>query len=316
MRAVTTATSAGTSILAGTEYLGGAAALLVVGASVRSGYRKTLGRRRERYRRLARLGTGAHLSFFVSVLGEPPAIRHTIRKADSRTYVASDDPRFDPALAGPDASGHEIVETRVYTESVFIDRDYYVQAISDDDDTVLAFSVTTRTRRFHPVYRMPVPPSWIERKRLKREFGYRYVPLLRVTLGRSRFADGDSKDPDRFAGPHLRLQLGAHNWTYSEYRSFGNPGYYQTFVLTASDVAARLAVGQFHDVQREIGGNEWPDPDPTKYAGQPTWEEMPATQEFRRSTVITTYTVIGMQMWEQNYPATFGPQLSVVRTLP
>jgi len=208
MLAVTTVTAAGTSLLAGTEYLGGVAALLVVGASARSGYRKTLGRRRERYRRLARLGTGAHLSFFVSVLGEPPAIRHTIRKTDSRTYVSSDDPRFDPALAGPDASGHQIVETRVYTESVFVDRDYYVQTISDDDDTVLAFSVTTRTRRFHPVYRMPVPPSRIERKRLKREFGYRYVPLLRVTLGRSRFADGDSKDPDHTSGSNSEHTTG------------------------------------------------------------------------------------------------------------
>jgi hypothetical protein len=53
------------------------AALLVFAATLRGWYRRTIGRRRDRYRRLARLGTNAQLSFFTSVLGEPPAIRRT-----------------------------------------------------------------------------------------------------------------------------------------------------------------------------------------------------------------------------------------------
>ena len=262
-------TSSGVSILDGAAYLGGAAALIVVGASVRNGYKRTFGRRRERYGRLARLGTGAHLSFFVSVLGEPPAIRHTIQKEDSEAYITSDDARIDPRAASP----HVVLETRSYTESIFVDRDYYVQAISDQDDTVLAFSLTTRTRRFRPAYTLPSRPSWRDRRRLKREFNYRCAPLLRITLGRSRLADDDSTDPAQFAGPHLKVLVGAHNWAYSDFRSFGNPGFYQTFVLTASDVAARHPVGQILEVQREIGGNEWPDPDRTKYLAQPAWAD-------------------------------------------
>ncbi len=43
---------------------------------------------------------------------------------------------------------------------------------------------------------------------------------------------------------------------------------------------------------------------------------MPAAQQFRRETVITTYTVIGLDLWDVNYPSTFGPRLDLVRTLP
>ncbi len=82
--------------------VGAAAALLVLAGAARAWYRRTLGRRRDRYGRLARLGTRAQLSFFEAVLGEPPAMRATIVKEDFRELLRPDDPRFDHARSDPE----------------------------------------------------------------------------------------------------------------------------------------------------------------------------------------------------------------------
>jgi hypothetical protein len=58
--------------------VGGVLAAIALAGFVRSWWRRTLGRRSDRYARLARLGTGAQLSLFTAVLGEPPAIRRKL----------------------------------------------------------------------------------------------------------------------------------------------------------------------------------------------------------------------------------------------
>src|SRR2546421_461808 len=109
--------------------VGAVAAGLVIGNAILTGYRKTVGRRRDLYARIGRLGPGTQLSFFESVLGEPPAIQRTIARRAYRVVV-SGDPDYDPALADPDDNSYETVEDRGYRESIFVDRDYYVQAIA------------------------------------------------------------------------------------------------------------------------------------------------------------------------------------------
>lgn len=73
-------------ILLATSVLGGGAALFAIWEEIRRRYRATIGRRAENYRQLARLGTGAQLSFFTSVLGEPLAMQSTIRKSSVPRY--------------------------------------------------------------------------------------------------------------------------------------------------------------------------------------------------------------------------------------
>lgn len=241
-------------------------------------------------------------------------MRRTIQKDDSKRIVTSADPEFDARLADLGTQSYETYETRSFTECVFIDRDYYVQTITDADDTVLAFSVTTRSRRFRPTYKLPFRPRYFERHGLQRKRNFGWAPIIHVKLGRTRFADLDRDNPDQFAPPHFKVSVGAHNWTYSELRYLANPGYYLTVVLTASDVAAQTPVGEVFKVQQELGGAEWPDP--AKAGNEPGWEALPTAQQFRRDTVITTYTVIGIDLWDVNYPSTFGPHLNLVRTLP
>jgi hypothetical protein len=290
--------------------LGGFAGLLAIGGVTRAWWRRTLGRRADRYTRLARLGTGAHLSFFAAVLGEPPAMRSSTIKDDYVEWVSPEDPDFDPSI-----ENQTRLVARHFEVSTFIDRDYYVQTISDDDETVLAFSVTTRSSRFQPIYQVHRRLGFVERWRWRRRWGEPYRPLLHLKLGRTTFADLDPDDPDQFAGPHLLISMGAHNHAYSEMTYMGNPGSYQSFVWTASDAARHGRFGNGSSVRQEIHADEWPNPNSNEIT--PTWDDMVETQQFRRETVITTYTVIHPSLSLLNYPLSrFGPHENDVRLLP
>jgi hypothetical protein len=166
----------------GAALLAGLAALLVILSAARRRWRETLGRRADRYARLARLGTGAHLSFFSAVLGEPPAMRSSVAREDYAKLVSPEDPDFD---AGQAENGMQWRHVRKrFLVSTFIDRDYYVQVISDDDETVLAFSVTTRSKRFQPVLQVPFLIGRFERWRWRRRYGQPYKPPVYLKLGR------------------------------------------------------------------------------------------------------------------------------------
>jgi hypothetical protein len=293
-----------------------AVALVGLGAAARGWYRRTLGRRADRYARLARLGTAAQLSFFESVLGEPPAMRFTRTMPDYREFVQRGDPRFDPALAD-EAGFQEVRGPWPYTECFFIDRDYYVQTISDSDDTVLAYSVTTRRKRFRPACEWPPRPGWLTRRQFKKEYGAEYPRNFHVRLGKSLFSALEDPNP-LGAKPVIKFSMWARGFSYSELHYGGNPGGYQTFVFTASSTAGPAAVGDLGPVNDEIGilasaGGAWPP------EGTDTSEGLPAlpiaVRRFREETAITTYTVIGKDL-TFNYPATFGPQGDEVRTLP
>jgi hypothetical protein len=177
--------------------LGGLAGLVVIVGATRAWWRRTLGRRSDRYARLARLGTGAHLSFFVAVLGEPPAMSSTVVKDDFVEYIRPGDPDWDDDALG----GQERRVRRTFLISTFIDHDYYVQTISDDDNTVLAFSVTTRSSRFQPVLQIPRSPGLLARWQWRRTHGQPYRGPVYVRLGRTTFADLDSVDPESFSPP-------------------------------------------------------------------------------------------------------------------
>lgn len=180
---------------------------------VRGLYRRTLGRRRDWYARLSRLGTNASLAFFSSVLGQP---------AMERTFVSN--------VTRYDDSGAPSPVPTTFKEAVWIDRDFYVHALADAvDETVHAYSVTTRSKRFHPTFRSPGgygrEPNW-----LWRLFGkeYRFEANPAVKLGKTRFA-GLGRPQQAAAW------IGAHNWHYFEPYYFGNPGNYQYFVYSVND---------------------------------------------------------------------------------
>lgn len=305
------------------QLVGGLAALLVIVASIRTRYLHTIGRRRDRYERLARLAPGVQLSFFASVHGEPPAFKRTVEKLAYRV-VTRGHPLFEEARADDVDGSHEALSPESFIECIFVDSFYYLQTISDEDGTVLAFSVTVRTKRFHPRFEAPRPMGYLERLRWRRTYGGELPrPLFRVRLGKTRFSELDSKDPEKVAPPHFQATSGVRMFRYSEIKYFGNPGHYLTYVFTASSAApGRAAWPLVFDVLQEVGYHEWPyparpDPDeqPPPSRPEPEWEELPIVREFRRATAITTYTAIHSSLWVDNFPTTFGPHGDDVRLL-
>lgn len=192
-------------------------AAITLAGLARSVGNRTLNRRRDRYARFRRLGTNAQLSFFTSVLGEPPAMRRSL-VSDITLYNDQGDAYHEP---------------RGFIEAIWIDRDYYVHAYADTDETVVAYSVTTRSKRFRPKLRPPWGES-IARGRIMTSLGrpYRTKRAPTVKLGKTRFSTLPTPQ-------HASSWIGAHNWHYYEAVWGGNPGYYQWYVYSINDSGAR-----------------------------------------------------------------------------
>jgi hypothetical protein len=213
---------------------------------------------------------------------------------------------FNKRLADPVTGAHRIHTTRAFTECVFIDRDFYLQTISDHDETVLAFSVTTRRRRFAPTFEGPRKFSRLENWRIRRRIGEKWSPLFRIKLGRTRCSE---IEPDGAPPARVRAWLGARLFHYNEFRYWGNPGSYQTYVFSANSSGPRVPLGNVAAVQQEID-NEW-----DSETNTPDWASLPLTHKFRRETAIT-YTVVAQTLWVENFPTSFGAFADAVRTPP
>jgi hypothetical protein len=289
------------------ELLTALLAAIALAGIVRGIYRRTLGRRGDRYDRLRRLGTNAQLTFFTSVLGDPPAMRRTVEGQVTRF----------------DENGKRYSEPRRYIEAVYIDRDFYVHVVADEDETVHTYSVTTRRKRFRPSFRPPgaffAERPWPLRRWERTR--YRVRRTKKVTLGKSRFADLDR--PDNAAS-----WVGAHTAHYFETHYLGNPGYYQTFIYSINDTGAWAYDAPFNATEPDMRwGFSHAPVDPKlalaeaaalAHAGhKPDEEEIAellqddpplpdALQRFRRQARINTYTVVGPEFFLDDYPGAGG----------
>lgn len=278
-------------------------AVLGVVGPARSYFIRTVGRRFDLQRRFERLGVGAHKSFFETVIGEAPTLRQTVSiELPNFQEDAGDDYNYPTA-------------NRQFTESLWVDPLFYAQTVTDDDGTVLGFSITTRTRKFAPRFGAPRPLSNYSRLVARvPKLGERKRSLLaEARLGRTCFADvvkGDSS-------PSVHSVIGARTYSYSEGWSFGNPGHYSDYVFTMSSVST---IGEFPPGMQSI---PWPsdraDPEDGYGPAGPSGDRPLAAwiNSVRRSAVVTTWTVIRFPLSMQDWPpVTFGPHGDEVRTLP
>ncbi len=302
-------------VLAGT-IVGSVSAALGLVAGARAVFLRTIGRRRDLTQRLLRLGTGAQLSFFESVLGEAPAIRRSFE-------LQRPDWRAPPRTDGSPCS----LVTRRYSESIFVNSLCYVQTISDQDDTVVGYAITTRSSSFHPTLWFPTyhrspfrarlatfrrrliaalrsgpersrRARVIDAIRFDRPIGRRRQGGTRVELGRTTF---EHARPG--SNPRIQSSRGNKYWSYAEAYWGGNPGYYQHVVFAASRVSG---AARFPDGVENLGWSERP----WRETEGPEWIE-----KARSSGVITTMAVIGMGFEVEDWP-TFGPTVDGMRTLP
>jgi hypothetical protein len=353
--------------------LGAVVAAIALAATTRGWYLRTLGRRRDRYRRLARLATEVQISYITSILGEPPAIQRrfdtyveevdidALEARQPREYlgelgendlnlVDGEDDESTLALPGipEDATEEElatimedweaqigqeaekesvidyveplgIVSLRKINvtlwESLYIDRDYVVQTIHNDvDNAVLAYSVTSRSKRFKLHYEPSWRPTFLEQAKYALRFRKRYRPLFSVRLGKTRLSA--IEDPPT----KVWAYLGNHNWSYSEAHYYGNPGYYQTFVLTSSNGGVNPPTAMdklFPQGFGSYGGElRWgfQTDDPT-FNFKGSYGDIIGIDEFRRRSAANSYTVIGVGFRFEDFArlTTFGPHPQTLR---
>jgi hypothetical protein len=175
-------------------------------------------------------------------------------------------------------------------EYVFVNKYFYVQAIAGSADSVLAFSVTTRSNRFNPGLKLG-PYS------LSGE-------VLRIRLGKTKFAELDS-----FAKPtSIASSMGARRFHYYEEYYFGNMGNYQTYIFGVNDSGC----------PPWYGFERWDTVLQRRPKISNGWNNIlePEVVAFRREAVINAYTVVTPLLSLKALGGFwFGPDFDQVRIL-
>jgi hypothetical protein len=210
------------------------------------------------------------------------------------------------------------------TEHVFVLPEAYVQAVTDAHGKVGLFAVTTRDKRFHP--RLNYHPGGAS-------------DMRDVELGRTRFSELVGLPTG------VRGWLAARRFGYAETYYFGNPGYYQTYVVALNDAGYLADISLVSAIGGDGGTDlNWFPGLPVPAPRRRMWSQRPvapvrpepgneiarfltspAVQSFRTDSVINTYAVISTWMerrlqedtgsgWGIRYG--IGPDHDVVRTAP
>lgn len=238
------------------EIAGAVLTALAISRAARAGFVRTVGRRRHARRQLNRLAPLTQIDYFTAVLGEP-AFR--LKHAE-------------------------------YTEYIFVDPQFYVQALSSfEDDAVLQYSVTSRSTRFRPKV------EWWT--------GTRYMV---IKLGKTSFSKS-GETPTEVLGT-----VGARRFGYSETYYFGNPGKYLTHILALNDAAPFK--GDAGDLSRMTGPGGTLE---RRLTGDAVAQFVSSADghAFRRNAAPNTYTVVS-PMTEPIEMDWQGADLDVVRVLP
>ena len=168
---------------------GGVGGVIAVFGFGREAWRRTLGRRRAARRKVEALSASVTEEWFRSILGPP-------------TMARRDDS---------------------FTEKVWVDPLFYVQAVIDDAEQVIQWAVTSRDLRFRPT------------------FGGEHRRPFTVQLHKTSFSELD-------AATGVSAVHGARRGGYWEQHYWGNPGAYQNFVFAVTDAAPSIADADLYTV--------------------------------------------------------------------
>lgn len=176
-----------------------------------------------------------------------------------------------------------------FGEHIFVRDEFYVQAITDRSGTVALYSVTTRAEDFDPV--------------LDIDYGW---PTLKVTLGRDTFASVGT-DPVSRGG-----YLGARRFHYWESHYLGNPGLYQTYIVSLNDAGYMGASG---DLVAAKGALSVLKSEEELAAGAKD-EALELLERFAAETVVNTYSVASDSFPPERLQCVqFGPDKDQVRVI-
>ncbi|KKR07323.1 MAG: hypothetical protein A3B13_02075 [Candidatus Liptonbacteria bacterium RIFCSPLOWO2_01_FULL_45_15] len=162
---------------------------------------------------------------------------------------------FKQNFGAPLFVNHNLKINRI--EYIFINKYFYLQAITDEVDTVLAYSITTRESDFNPS--IELGPYTNENK------------IVNIKLGITHFSDlKDLGNPG-----NIFSFVGAHDFFYGEEYYFGNPGKYQSFYFATNESG-------YFDTKDEFG---------LPVEEKDIQIDNPRVQKFRGSQIINTYMI-------------------------
>lgn len=249
-----------------------------VGKLVLDWWRRAPGRRRRWLRLFGQMALGVRGAYVVGMFGEP---------AYQQSYQGS------RLAVDSDTSGTE--ESAAFTERVWLlAEDGYLQVLTDDQDNVVRYSLTTQTRKFRP--KIPMggaggSPSEFE-----------------VALGATQFSE--------IPWPPHRLYIGYSGATTPyEYRQsyyYGRSGGYADWVCTYN----ASGFGSCQPASREIGALPW-----NQWGGVREWwhqlsdEERDQLDNCRTATAVNT---VSMEHFlaDRSERCSYGANRELVRLMP
>lgn len=232
--------------------------------------RTPVGRRRSASKRLQRLTPNVQLDYFSKVLGLVPIYKR--RVAD-------------------------------LSESIFRHEDFYVQALTDENEQVVFYSVTTRSERFRPL-------MWPNKVH---PLSHPHPPVAR--LGEATF---EELTLDHIDGVSLFIRGATAPTFYIEDYYFGNPGLYQHYLAGLNECGPMTADTSLMSPLAGPGthlGTFGRDPDDYEALGD--WLQSAAVTAFRALAVPNTYGVTSPNFSPRQHGSRFalGPDPVQMRTL-
>lgn len=203
--------------------------------------------------------------------------KHILKKKISKLAVSTTINYFVETFGSP-----IFVNLRSSTKQyVFISEYCYVDAITDMNDKVRLFSVTTKYKNFNPV--IILGPYTSDKKSVK------------IKLGKSRFIDLEKLG---WAEGKVYSGCGNRRAFYVEEYYFGNPGYYLTYALSANQAGPEGVNASAETLN--LGASVSSDP---------------RIQSLRKNSIINTYTISSDPLTDEdiNVPTGLGVDYDQIR---
>lgn len=177
-------------------------------------------------------------------------------------------------------------------EYVFVDEAYYIQAVTDNNEKVISYAITSRNNNFNPTFKKG--------------------GLFEVSLNKTTFSDFAPESTNRAC---YRF-LGAHTpQNYYEEVFFGNPGHYLTYLIGVSNIA--WSNKSIPDYDEPLPEKFNPEKNFPGWNGKVDCNKI--SDDYRKSASPNTFIVWSTEVLkdEKGSPqmAFFGPKYTQVRTL-
>jgi hypothetical protein len=169
-------------------------------------------------------------------------------------------------------------------ECIWIDKDYSVAALVDEDETVQAFAVTARTTSLRP--------------RFESAKGKAY-PKLAVVLGEMRFSDLELRPTT------VEAFVGANRYGYNEIFYLGRPGAYQHFVCGVNDAGPGWGA--------TFDSSLWNLRHTPALEADKIFDE--SLSEFRRTSIVNTWIVLSDKLDPGDQRLLMWPDADVLTTV-